>query len=154
MTLLVARQCRLLRTPHGAVGALQRLQRPAVTVAARSFADEATPDEIKPPNATRKTYPSGKRLDLTGYRQHQERVKKLGTHPAEKRLDLTGHHRAHKKLDHHERIKQDSEHVKRLRELSYFITPKFEDSDIVPVNSAIIIPASVTAAVSVPATLN
>lgn len=109
MTLLVARQCRLLEAPHGAVGALRRLQRPAVTIAVRSYQYE--------PKAFRRSGSFHKKLDLTEYRKHQ------------------------------------AEHRRQLSESSYFLTPKYEESEIIPVNSAILIPASVAAVVSLPAVL-
>ena len=105
MTLLVARQCRLLRAPQSAVGALCRLQRSAVTIITRSYADEAQAS-----NSSEKLYRS-KKVDLTEYRKHQsERTRK---------------------------------HTSR-----YPITPAYEQSDIVSVNSATLIPASVAATVS------
>lgn len=102
MTLLVARQCRFLRAPHGAVGMLRQLQRPAVTVAARSYMYEP----LKKSDAIHK------RLDLTEYRKHEKALKR------------------------------------QEQEGSYLLTPRYEESDIVPVASAILIPASVAAAVS------
>lgn len=106
MTLLVIRQCRPLRAPQSAVGALCRLQRPAVTITARSYADEAQAS-----NSSEKLYKSRK-LDLTEYRRYQ------------------------------------SEKA-RKRTSRYPITPAYEHSNVVSVNSATLIPASVAATVSV-----
>lgn len=102
MALLVARQCRLLGTRRGAICALQRLQRPAVTVPIRSFGllgNEAPP-----------------RSSISHSKQP---------------------------LSHNnEQQRHGSRHL---------TTAGIEESEIVPVNSAILVPASVTAAVSAPA---
>ena len=119
MTLLVARQCRLLRAPHAAVGALRRLQQPAATVAARSYAVEA----------------AAKRREANERNPHRTEH----SNPAENRFSI-------RRQDPTQYKKPSKEH---LRELTYLLTPKIEDSNIVPVNSAIIIPASVAAAVGV-----
>ena len=107
MTLLVARQCRLLRAPHGAIGALRQLQRPAVTVAARSYMYEP----LKTSEPPKKSHLLHKKLDLTEYRNHEK------------------------------------EYKRQEQEGSFLLTPKYEDSELVPVASAILIPASVAAAV-------
>ncbi|KAF2628412.1 hypothetical protein BU25DRAFT_35224 [Macroventuria anomochaeta] len=140
MTLLVARQCRLLGAPHGAVGALRRLQQPAVTVAARSYADEARADAAEAPRAPARVYPN-RRLDLTRYKQHQnDRDKRLRKEYFKQYLS-------------EENTQHRNERKKRMKESTYLLTPKYEDSETVSVNSAILIPASVTTAVSVPASL-
>lgn len=104
MTLLVARQCRLLRAPQGAVGALRRLQRPA-TITARSYADEA---QAKASSAPASSF-TIRKVDLRDYKQKPKAKKSKAQHP---------------------------------------VTPKWENSDVVAVDSAILIPASVAATVS------
>jgi hypothetical protein len=47
--------------------------------------------------------------------------------------------------------KQERARAQLHKERSHFVTPSIVDSKIVPVNSAILVPASITAAVSVPA---
>ncbi|KAJ4364889.1 hypothetical protein N0V95_000535 [Ascochyta clinopodiicola] len=110
MTLLVARQCRLLRAPHGPLPCLQRLA--STTATARSPATE-TKDEANTaktatptPTPTPKPRYANKKLALLQYKQKQR--------------------------------------IQSLRN-RYPLTPKYEHSDIVPVHSAILIPASVTA---------
>ncbi|XPS78946.1 hypothetical protein M3J09_010942 [Ascochyta lentis] len=104
MTLLVARQCRLLRAPRGAVGALPRLQRSASTRAARSRTARhklAADIDNRTKTATPTPLYGYRKLNLNEYKQHQRpRVP---------------------------------------------VTPSYAYSDIVPVDSAILIPASVTA---------
>lgn len=99
MTLLVARQCRMLRAPQGVFGALRRLQRPASLTTTRWYADDA--------QANAPTFTIRKVRD----REPQPQARK--------------------------------------RKAYHPITPNWDYSDIVAVNSATLIPASVTATVRV-----
>lgn len=141
MTLLVARQCRLLRAPHGAIGPLQRLQRPWITVARRCYASRE-----------RDASPEKKELEQPLSELEQPRSKPIQQrNPSNKRLDLSDHKQRQGKLSSsaaNKQVKRYQRLEKSFFELSRLLTPDIQDSEIVPVNSAIIIPASVTAAVS------
>lgn len=128
MTRLVARQCRLLSAPRGVVGAPQRLP---VIVPSRAFASRKDPvpkkdDGEKEPvsGQPQERRFDSRRVDLTSYHQHQKKTKSA----------------SNKHTIEYGQLQKD------FSRLNMPLSPDLEDSEIVPVNSATIIPASITAA--------
>ena len=146
MTLLLARQCRVLGAPRGAAGAWQRLRCPALAVPApvpaRAYhpqSDAEAPRKQAPETKLPQYTQSGKSFTIrkfyAGEKPVGEESSKQGRPPVRHILRS-------------EYMKQERARAKLHKERSHFVTPSIVDSEIVPVNSAILVPASITAAVS------
>ena len=144
MTLLLARQCRVLGAPRGAAGAWQRLRCPALAVLAPARAyhpqndaealrKQAPETKLPPYTQTGKSFTI--RKFYAGEKPVAEKSSKQGRPPV--RHILRSEYR-----------KQESARAKLRKERSHFVTPSIVDSEVVPLNSAILVPASITAAVS------
>ncbi|KZM20866.1 hypothetical protein ST47_g8017 [Ascochyta rabiei] len=115
MALLAARACRLLRAPHGPWPCLQR---PASTVAARSHAADA---------------------------ENKNKNKNTNTNTNTASADAPKIRYTYKKLALVQHKQPQRQRARRARRARHPLTPAYHDSDIVPADSAILIPASATA---------
>jgi hypothetical protein len=147
MTLLLARQCRVLGAPRGAAGAWQRLRCPALVVPAPARA-------YHPQNDAEALHKQESGTKLPQYTQSGKSftIRKFfaGEKPVGKESLKKGRTVVTHIIPTHYN-KQERARAQLHKERSHFVTPSIVDSKIVPVNSAILVPASITAAVSVPA---
>ncbi|KAF3009824.1 hypothetical protein E8E13_010305 [Curvularia kusanoi] len=126
MALLLAQQCRLLRAPRGAAGALQRMARPVHAMPARSYSSQngtAAQDEQTP-----------RAVPIRKIVSDQPAIRRISYLPKKPKTHSKEHEARNKKLQ------------ARNKELSHFVTPSVAESTPTPVESAILIPASITAA--------
>jgi hypothetical protein len=149
MTLLVARQCRRWRAPHAAVGALRRLQhpaRPAIAIASRSYAHDANASNVEDQPTSNVGNKAGAANIENKATAANVQNKATAANVQNKATSTNGQNIASffKKLD-------SPTYPKPQGYWQYPPTPNYESSSIVPVNSTILIPASVTATVSVSA---